>query len=99
MCDREQLEKLEKRRRWLFGFIIIGTSAAIVLTIITVCFRGCLPDGKSIIAEGLGLGLVSLSIKLIDLRILLAKVLRQQVQEAAADADALRELRLSGRER
>jgi len=37
--------------------------------------------------------IISLSLELLDLRILLAKVLRQHVQDAAADA--LRELRLT----
>lgn len=49
------------------------------------------------VAGGLALWLISLIIELIDLQILLAKVLRQQVQDAVADA--LQELRLPGRER
>ena len=77
---------LLKRRRWLLGTIITGASVAIVLTIVTICFRGCLPDGKCVIAGGLVLGIIGLSIELVDHRILLAKVLRQQVRDAAADA-------------
>ena len=86
MCDHKQVEKLENGRRWLLGIVITGASVAIVLTIGTICFRGCLPDGSCIIAGGLLLGIVGLSIEPIDHRILLAKVLRQQVREAAADA-------------
>ena len=86
MCDHKQVEKLEKRRRWLLWIIITAASVSIVMTIVTICFRGCLPDGRCIIAGGLSLGIIGLSIELIDHRILLAKVLRQQVREAAADA-------------
>lgn len=62
--NSEHVKKLEVRRSWLLGIIISSGLAAIVMIIAMMCCRGTLPDGNLIVASGLPLGIISLSLKI-----------------------------------